>query len=170
VNLRINSNYIVTPDVSLFGGLPLEVFSDQSQTLALACASFLGRATYHRAILNVPMIFRSELLSLMARVAMKNLMSFEDVIVASGNIFATAWEFHLSTEIDVLDAHRALGYEWPSYADYLALAWTMNCPIITTDLDFADAIRDTGAAVEIFLVTDHPWALPGALEDDPPNA
>jgi hypothetical protein len=64
VNQKINWFYVITPDVVVFSGMPLELLDIASQPTALACASVLGRATFHAAQLNVPMVLRSEVISL----------------------------------------------------------------------------------------------------------
>jgi hypothetical protein len=57
--------YVVTPDVALFGGLPIDLFPPEARVVAVACANFLGRASFHGSELHVPMVFYSEVISQM---------------------------------------------------------------------------------------------------------
>jgi hypothetical protein len=85
-------------------------------------------------------------------------------------IFGTAWEFHLPTVEDILNFYEELRFPPDPYAEYLAVAATMNCPIVTADRELVRLVKNNWIEVAIFYVTEHPWAQPGALENDPPNA
>jgi predicted nucleic acid-binding protein len=161
--------YVTTPDVALHGGLPIEVFQSASHSMALDCANFLARATYHGAVLNVPMVFRSETMTPMALIIGQNMISHDGGLRALEAIFGTTWELHYPNESDVLEYHRQLEYVGNTDPEYLAVAASLGCTIVTTNVALFEAVQAHGVSIEIILVADHPWAVPGGLEDHPPS-
>jgi hypothetical protein len=170
VNQKINWFYVITPDVAVFSGLPFEAIAGHAKTVALGCAALLGRATFHGAELNVPIIFRSDVVGLIAQLVARGVLDMDSAAAMAEDIFATTWEFHLPTERDMLESYKVLGFPMNTYAEYLTVAVERNCTIVTADQEFVESVKKSGSRVEIVYVTDHPWSQPGALENDPPNA
>ena len=160
---------MVTPDVALYGGLPLELFPPESRGLAVACATVLGRASFLGSELHVPTVFYSEVTALVSRVISQGLIELEAGKAALDSILSTTWEFHFLVVADVLEFHRALEYPYTSDAEYLAVAAELGCAIITSDARLIALAQTQNLGVEILFVTDHPWAQPGAVEDNPPE-
>jgi predicted nucleic acid-binding protein len=169
VRQRVNWFYVITPDVAVFSGVPFEAMAKHAESVAVGCAALLGRATFHGAELNVPMIFRSDVIGLIAQLVARNVLDMQSAAAVAEDIFGTTWEFHWPTERDVLEGYRLLDFPMNTYAEYLAVALEKNSTIITADPAFVDAVNKSGSSVEIVFITDHPWARPGSLEDDPPN-
>ena len=160
--------YVVTPDVALFGGLPIDLFPPEAQGVAVACANFLGRASFHGSELHVPTVFYSEVIAQMGRAIREELIQLEDGKLALDSILGTTWEFHFPVAADVLGFLHLLGYTRSNEAEYLAVAAGIGCAIITTDPGLIELVQTEQLGVEAVLVTNHVWSRDGALEDNPP--
>ena len=159
---------MVTADVALFGGLPIDLFAPQARGVAVACANFLGRASFHGSELHVPVIFYSEIIAQMGRAIHGGLIQLEDGKRALDSILGTTWEFHFPVAAEVLDFRHALEYPRSNEADYLAVAAGMACTIITTDAGLVELAQKKQIGVETLFVMNHVWSHRGALEDNPP--
>jgi predicted nucleic acid-binding protein len=77
---------------------------------------------------------------------------------------------HIAVFADVLEIQQTLGHlDNTSDAEYIAVALGLGCTVITADEAFKLEVQAKDINVPVMLVTDHPWALPGSLEDFPPS-
>jgi hypothetical protein len=159
---------VVTPDVAIYGGLPIYLFPDRSRELAVTCANFLGRASFHGSELHVPMTFYSEVTVLMGRIIAQGTVQLEAGKQALDSILGTTWEFHFPVAAEVLDFHHLLAFPDSSDADYLSVAAELGCTIITTDTGLIELAQTKNLGVEAVFVMNHVWSRQGALEDNPP--
>jgi hypothetical protein len=160
--------YVVTPDVALYGGLSVALFPAEAQPLAVACANVLGRASFHGSELHVPVVFYSEITWLVSWAIAQNLIEFQEGQEALNQILGTTWEFHFPVAADVLGFYNVLGYPRTRHADYLAVAANLGCSILTADQQLIASSQAQGLSVDVVVITEHPWAKSGSLEDNPP--
>jgi predicted nucleic acid-binding protein len=169
--MSITKHYVVDSSIALYGALPAEFFVESQHEKARAASAFLSRAAFHGAELHVPVVFFSEIMNLVYQEFIQTkILSLEEGQILLETIFSTTWEFHFPIFQSVFELqHRIAPRAKTIDAEFLSLAKNFRYPFITTDatllLDVQSKIRE----VEIYLVTEHPWAKSGRLEDFPPT-
>jgi hypothetical protein len=163
--MQISRDYVITPNVALFGCIPHEFLNRSDQELMLDCHVFLSRAAFHQAKLHVPMVFYSQILEAAFALYQQEVTDFESSLALANTILETTLEYHIPTAQDVLKMlSQQIGYAGQGDGEYLAIAAKIGCPIITT----AKHLLETTAPVQILEVQNHPWASTGGLDDFPP--
>ena len=159
---KIDRYYVVDSSIAIYGGFEARAFTQASQSVAIACASFLSRAAFHGAELHVPFIFFSEITNVLySRLVGSGLYSLED-------IFSTNWELHFPVRNSVFDTQFKLGHQGSTTdAEFLALAEDLKYTFITTDQQLVQKARATNLKVKVLLVSDHPWAQLGGVDEFP---
>jgi predicted nucleic acid-binding protein len=168
---RIARVYVVDASVAFFGGAHPDLFAPEVRPLAVAASLFLSRAAYHGAELHVPSVFYSEVTSLVwQNFVTTGVVSLEDAKVLLEDLLSTDWQMHIAVFNDVLDVQHALGRTGGTGdAEYLALAENLECEFITSDERLVEEVHALGLEIPVVLVSAHPWATPGALDDHPPE-
>jgi predicted nucleic acid-binding protein len=97
-----------------------------------------------------------------------NLYSLEESKVILEEIFGTTWEMHIPVWSSVFDMQYKLEYQNSiTDAEFLALAEDLNYTFITTDEQLVQKVRAASLKVKVLLVTDHPWAQLGDVDEFP---
>lgn len=163
--------YVIDSSVALYGGIRLELCTPDEQPLAVASSRFLSRAAFHGAELHVPSGFYSEVVSLVwQHFVTVGVVSLEDATILLEDVLGTDWQMHIAVFGEVLNVQRALRRTGSTRdAEYLALAANLECEFVTTDELLAEEVHALGLEIPVVLVTAHPWATPGALDDHPPE-
>jgi predicted nucleic acid-binding protein len=170
-NPNISRVYVIDSSVAFYGGAGPELFAASREASAVASAWFLARAAFHGATLHIPSVFYTEVSTYVARdVLASGALGLADSTSLLEDILSTAWDMHIAVFADVLEIQQALGHlDHTSDAEYLAVALGLGCTIITADEAFKLEVQAKNIDVPVMLVTDHPWASPGSLEDFPPT-
>jgi predicted nucleic acid-binding protein len=166
---RIARVYVVDAGVAFYGGGDSALFAPEVQSLALASNRFLARAAFHGASLHVPSVFYSEVTALVSRdLIALGVTNLTDATILLEDILGTDWAMHIAVFGDVLRIQQSLGFLGnTNNAEYLALAEDLRCTLVTTDERLCVKVLESGLKVSVMLVTDHPWAQSGALDNDP---
>ena len=162
---------MIDSSVAFYGGAQPELFAASQEATAVASAWFLARAAFHGATLHVPSVFYTEVSTYVARdVLASGVLGLADSTSLLEDILSTAWDMHIAVFADVLEIQQTLGHlDNTSDAEYLAVALGLDCTIITADEAFKLEVETKNINIPVVLVTDHPWASPGLLEDFPPS-
>ena len=166
---KIDRYYVVDSSIAIYGGFEARAFTQASQSVAIACASFLSRAAFHGAELHVPFIFFSEITNVLySRLVGSGLYSLEEGKLFLEDIFSTNWELHFPVRNSVFDTQFKLGHQGSTTdAEFLALAEDLKYTFITTDQQLVQKARATNLKVKVLLVSDHPWAQLGGVDEFP---
>ena len=118
----------------------------------------------------MPSVFYSEVTALVSRdLIAVGVTNLTDGTILLEDILGTDWAMHIVVFGDVLRVQQSLGFLGnTNNAEYLALAEDLSCTLVTTDERLCVKVLESGLH-SIMLVTDHPWALSGALDDFPPT-
>ncbi len=168
-SFKIDRRYVVDSSIAAYGSIDPILFAPEVQFIASASMSFLSRASYHGAELHVPEVFFSEVLNFVYRFTVNNgLVSLEDGKEILADVFGTNWELHFPVWSSVFDMQHKLEYRGSTTdAEFLALAEDLNYTFITTDSQLVTEARVAKLKVKTLLVTDHPWATSGGLDEFP---
>ena len=163
--------YVIDSGVALYGGIPLDLCTPDERPLAMASSRFLSRAAYHGAELHVPSGFYSEVTTLVwQHFVTTGVIRLEDATILLEDVLSTDWQMHIAVFGEVLKVLSALGRTGGTgVAEYLALAANLECEFVTTDELLAEEVQARDLEIAVVLVTAHPWATPGALDDHPPE-
>jgi predicted nucleic acid-binding protein len=169
---KITRHYVVDSSVAAFGCIEPSFFAPEIQPTANACVSFLSRASYHGAELHVPSVFFSEVMNFVYRFTIGNgLVSLEDGKQILAGAFGTNWEIHFPIWERVFDVqHKLQSRQSTTGAEFLALAEDLNYTFITTDDQLVLDARAANLKSKVLLVTDHPWARSGGVDEFPINS
>lgn len=167
--LKILGKYVIASDVAVLGGVPAEYLLIQDQIVATACTAFLSRASFHGAELHVPNLFFSEVMSIIyTDFVHTQVLSVNNGNRLLGAIFGTTWEYHFPVWESVYEIQHALGYFKNTHiAEFLSVAADQGLTFITTNAKIIDDARAAKLKVKIMLVTDHPWAKSGGVDEFP---
>ena len=167
--IKIESHYVVDSNVAIYGSFATTVFTKNLHPLAAACNSFLSRATFHGADLHVPAVFFSEIMNFTyGSLVSSNLYSLEESKVILEEILGTNWEMHIPVWNSVFDMQHNLEYQSSiTDAEFLSLADDLNFTFITTDTQLVREVQEANLNVKVLLITDHPWAQSGSVDEFP---
>jgi predicted nucleic acid-binding protein len=168
---NIALNYVIDSDVAFYGSSDVSLFDTRLHGIASASVSFLARAAYHGAQLHVPSIFLSEVMQLVfENFVMTGAISLTDSKIVLNDILSPTWDIHFAVHEDVLEFQDKLRRSNTSEAEYLAVAFDVQCIFVTASRELLSDVQKLQIPVSIMHVTDHPWAQTGALEDFPPGS
>lgn len=155
--------------MAAFGCIEPSFFAPEIRSVADASVSFLSRASYHGAELHVPSVFFSEVMTFVYRFTVENgLVSLEDGKQILVGAFGTNWEIHFPIWETVFDIHHKLkDRQSTTDAEFLALAVDLNYTFITTDTQLVLDARAAKLKINVLLVSDHPWAQSGGVDEFP---
>ena len=167
--LKILGKYVIASDVAVLGGVPAEYLLIQDQIVATACTAFLSRASFHGAELHVPNLFFSEVMSIIyTDFVHTQVLSVNNGNRLLGAIFGTTWEYHFPVWESVYEIQHVLGYFKNTHiAEFLSVAADHGLTFITTNAKIIDDARAAKLKVKIMLITDHPWAKSGGVDEFP---
>lgn len=169
--LKIPRHYVVDTNVAVLGSLPDDLIPNTSRALATAAAVFMSRAAIHGAELHVPELFFSEVANVIYRDAIStNLITLEDGLRLLQSILAAKWQNHTPDWGRVYAFQKALQRTRSTGdAEFLAVAESLGYEFITADESLERSAKQHGLNVPVILVSSHPWAQAGALDDYPPT-
>jgi predicted nucleic acid-binding protein len=163
--------YVIDSDVAFFGSSDQLLFDARVQDIASASLSFLARAAYHGARLHVPSIFLSEVMQLVfENFLVTGALDLADSKIVLNDLLSPSWDIHFAVHEDVLEFQDKLRRSNTSEAEYLAVAFDVQCVFVTASHDLIRDVQKLQIPVKTIHVTDHPWAQSGALEDFPPGS
>jgi predicted nucleic acid-binding protein len=168
----IASKYVIDANIAIDAFVPEVLFTptkdrrDYESSLA-----FLTRAVHHGAELIVPNLFFGEVANAISRYGVATgLISSEDGAALVQTIFSSVqWRTHLPDYDRVFAITKALQRKKTGDSEYLALAGTMSCAVITGDGNLERAVNQSKLGIRVIRVNDHPWAQDGPVDADPPN-
>ena len=83
-------------------------------------------------------------------------------------ILGTNWEMHIPVWNSVFDMQHNLEYQSSiTDAEFLSLADDLNFTFITTDTQLVREVQEANLNVKVLLITDHPWAQSGSVDEFP---
>jgi predicted nucleic acid-binding protein len=169
---KVTRQYVIDANVAIDAFVPENLFSStKDRRVYEASYAFIARAVHHGAVLFVPNLFFGEVANVISRDAVNpGLISSEDGARLVNAIFSGVdWQAQIPDYDRVFALTAKLQRKRTGDSEYLALAETLDCELITGDERLVRAVTQAKLAVRVIDVCDHVWRKDGDLDANPPS-